>query len=228
MHPSSRAHMKMCVETYLRKDRHYRILDLGSRTSQPSHPTHRDLLSELDHEYLGMDIKPGRNVDVVMAKPYRIPLKSNSVDVVITSQVFEHIAFPWASFLEISRIVKPGGLIFLIAPSRGHVHDVWDCWRYYPDSMRALAAFARMDLREVHTDLAPQPRKRIDYAAIDPNAYWGDTVGVFSKPEQYSKLVRIVGEVVIWWANRVGGISHVANPKGGPRRRNIVSSLARL
>jgi SAM-dependent methyltransferase len=219
--------MKMCIETYLRKDRHYRILDLGSRTSQPSHPTHRDLLVDLDHEYVGVDIKPGRNVDVVMKKPYRIPLKSNSVDVVITGQVFEHIAFPWATFLEICRIVKPGGHIFLIAPSRGHVHDVWDCWRYYPDSMRALAAFARMNLREVHTDLSPTPRRRIDYSAVDPMAYWGDTVGVFRKPEHYSKLVRVVGEVIIWWANRVGGINHVEIPEPRPRRRNLVKSLPR-
>lgn len=218
--------MKLCIATYLRRGRHYRILDVGSRTSQPSHPTHRDLLDGLDHEYVGVDVRPGPNVDVVMNKPYRIPLKSNSVDVVMSGQVFEHIPFPWVSFLELSRVVKPGGYVFLTVPSRGHVHDVWDCWRYYPDSMRAMAAFARMNLVEVHTDLSATPRRRIDYAAIDPRAYWGDTVGVFRKPKKYSKLVRVVGIVVTWWANRVGGIEHVPIPEPRPGRKKVVKSLA--
>jgi SAM-dependent methyltransferase len=226
MHPSARAHMKMCIDTYLRPDRHYKVLDLGSRMSRADHSTHRQLLAAIDHEYVGVDIKPGPNVDVVMKKPYRIPLKSNSVDVAITGQVFEHIAFPWTSFYELSRVVRPGGYIFLIAPSRGHVHDVWDCWRYFPDSMRALAAITRMELRELHSDLSPTPRRRIDYGGLDPYAYWGDTVGVFRKPRKPSKLVRIAGEVNVWWANRVGGIGHVPIPAADPRRKLIVEKLS--
>ncbi len=57
---------------------------------------------------------------------------------------------------EANGTLAPGGLIFLTAPSRGHVHDQMDCWRYYPDSMRALAAFARLKLKEAHTDLPPR------------------------------------------------------------------------
>jgi SAM-dependent methyltransferase len=193
--------------------------------SEPSHATHRALLTAIDHEYLGVDIKPGANVNVVMKKPYRIPLKTNSVDVAISGQVFEHIAFPWVSFYELSRVVKPGGYIFLTAPSRGHVHDVWDCWRYFPDSMRALAAITRMELREVHSDLSPTPRRRIDYTSLNPWTYWGDTVGVFRKPAKPSRLVRVHGEVNVWWANRVGGISHVPVPPPRPKRKAIIEAL---
>jgi SAM-dependent methyltransferase len=225
MHASARAHMKMCIDTYLRSDRHYKILDLGSRKSDRSHATHRELLTAIDHEYVGLDIRPGINVDVVMKKPYRIPLKTNSFDVAISGQAFEHIAFPWVSFYELSRVIKPGGYIFLTAPSRGHVHDVWDCWRYLPDSMRALAAITRMELCEVHTDLSPTPRRRIDYSSLDPGTYWGDTVGVFRKPMKPSRLVRIAGEVNVWWANRVGGISHVPLTNPRPKRNAIIQAL---
>jgi SAM-dependent methyltransferase len=218
--------MRLCIELYLTKDRHYRILDLGSRKSVATHATHRSLLEGYDYDYVGADVSAGGNVDLVLKKPYRIPARSNSFDVVMTNQVFEHIPFPWASFLEVCRVLKPGGLIFLVAPSRGQRHGQMDCWRYYPDSMRAFAAIARVDLLEMYVDLPPKlPSGRPDYAAVGQN-WWGDAVGVFRKPQHYSKLVRLVREVNVWWANRVGGIDHVPVPKVRPGRREIGPSFA--
>lgn len=217
----SYAHMQMCVDVYMRKNRHYRILDLGSRKTSSWHKTHRTLLEAYDHEYVGADINAGENVDLVIKKPYRIPAKSNSFDVVMSNQVFEHIPFPWASFLEVCRVVKPRGLVFIVAPSRGQRHGGVDAWRYYPDSMRALAAIARMDLLERYVDLPPRlPNGRPDYGALGTN-WWGQSVGVFRKPAHYSKLVHIVREVNVWWANRVGGVSHIAVPPVRPRREKI-------
>jgi SAM-dependent methyltransferase len=216
--------MSFCIDTYLRKGRHYRVVDLGSRISTGQEATHRDLLADYDCTITGVDILAGRNVDVVMKQPYRLPLKSNSADLVISGQAFEHIPFFWATFLEMARVLAPGGLIFLTAPSRGNVHDVHDCWRYYPDGMRSLAAFARLKCKEAHTDLPPtKPGSvRLDYAAIDDvNYYWGDTVGVFQKPKKYSKRVAIVRELVVWWANHVGDLpEHAPAPRTG--RKNVL------
>lgn len=221
--------MKLCIDTYLRTGQHYRVVDIGSRISAGQTATHRDLLAGYDCTITGVDVLEGRNVDIVMRKPYRLPLKSNSADVIISGQAFEHIPFFWASFLEMARVLAPGGLMFLTAPSRGHVHDRMDCWRYYPDSMRALAAFARLRLKEAHTDMPPRKpgTVRFDYVHIDDtNYYWGDTVGVFQKPQSYSKLVAVAREVIVWWANRVGGIEHV--PETTPRtgRRNVLRTPA--
>jgi SAM-dependent methyltransferase len=195
VHQSAYKHMGMCINRYMKRNRHYRVLDVGSRVVVDGHLNHRPLLDGYDAEYIGADINPGPNVDVVMKKPYRIPLKSNSVDVAMSSQAFEHIPFPWATVLEMSRIVKPGGLMFIIAPSRGHVHGAMDSWRYYPDSMRSLAAWSRMEIVERYTDTPPRrPGSHfVDYTAIDAdNRYWGDAVGVFRKPDKPSKLVRVV------------------------------------
>lgn len=220
MHQSCYDQMKLCVEFYLNKDEHYRVLDIGSRRVGKGHLTHPSLFTDYDVDYVGADIVAGPNVDVVMRKPYRLPLKSNSVDVVMTNQAFEHIAFPWASLLEMSRVVKPNGYIFVVAPSRGHRHGITDCWRYYPDSMRALAGFARLNVVESYVDMPPTlPHKqRLNYREIDSErAYWGDAVGVFRKPARPSKLVRLAGEVVIWWANRVGRVAPL--PDVPPARR---------
>jgi hypothetical protein len=72
------------------------------------------------------------------------------------------------------RIVRPGGLIFLLAPSRGPEHRYpVDCWRFYPDGFRALAKWAGVDLLEVSTDWEED--------SSPDSAPWGDTVGVFRR-----------------------------------------------
>lgn len=215
MHASARSQMRRCVEQYLSRDRHYRVLDFGSRISRGQTSTHRDLLKDYRCTIRGADVAEGRNVDILMRKPYRLPLCKDSVDVVLSGQAFEHIPFPWASVLELARVLRPGGLLFLTAPSRGHVHDRQDCWRYYPDAMRSLAAFSRLHLRDASTDFPPTRQgRRHDYASIDAREhYWGDTVGVFQKPRNYSLLVRAAREPIVWWANRVGGIDHIPRPE---------------
>ncbi|MGH8862444.1 MAG: methyltransferase domain-containing protein [Jatrophihabitantaceae bacterium] len=212
----------MCIDRYLRRDQHYKVVDLGSRVVVAGHLDHRSLLEGYDVDYVGVDINAGPNVDVVMRKPYRIPLKSNSVDVVMTNQVFEHVPFPWVTFYEMCRVVKPGGLLFVIAPSRGHVHGAYDVWRFYPDAMRAFAAWARVDIVEKYTDIPPRlpNSNRLDYASIDTeNRYWGHAVGVMRKPKRWSRAVRAMGEASVLWANRIGGLDGIASPRPDRQRR---------
>ena len=210
MHQSAHDEMERLVSYWLRPDVDYHVVDFGSRTSGRQTMTHRDLFAGLSCVITGVDVAPGRNVDLLMKKPYRVPMKSGSVDLVISGQAFEHIPFFWASLLEISRILKPNGLVFLTAPSRGHVHTAVDCWRYYPDGLQAMATFAGLTVREASTDFPPiVGKRRHDYAKIDTEyRYWGDSVGVFQKPARYPRVkTALVREAVVWWANRVGAIS---------------------
>jgi len=219
--------MAQLIARYLRPDVHYSVVDLGSRTSGRQTMTHRDLFAGHSCTITGVDIAAGRNVDLVMEQPYRLPLKSNSADVVISGQAFEHIPFFWASLLEISRVVKPNGLVFITAPSRGHVHTEIDCWRYYPDGMRAMASFAGLTVLEAHTDFPPiVGRRRHDYGSIDTSYhYWGDTVGVFRKPARRPRVrLALVRTVVVRWANRVGDVSGAPTSPPRPWSRDAVRS----
>lgn len=215
MHESARHQMVSCLAAHLKPGRHYRILDLGSAVSRGQSSTHRDLLAPYNVSYLGVDIVNADNVDRVMDRPYGIPARSNSADVVISGQVFEHIPFPWASMLEIRRVLKPSGLVILTAPSRGNRHDVFDCWRYYPDSMRALAAWGEFELVESYTDFPPVRRGskvRHDYAAITQDHYWGDTVAVMRKSGRTSLKSRLFSKVLLAWANRHADLRDVPLP----------------
>ncbi len=206
MHQSAFDHMLDLANEFLVRDKHYHIVDVGSRLIKHQVLTHRQIFRDYNHTYLGLDVAAGDNVDVVLSDAYSFPLETDCADLVISGQVFEHVPFFWATFLEMSRIVKPGGLIFLTAPSRGHVHSPpYDCWRYYPDGYRSLAAFASLELVRCHTDFPPQSttsKRRFDYAEVPPSRYWGDTVGVFRKDENYKGAeIAKLASVLLPWVN---------------------------
>ena len=172
--------------------------------------THGALFAGYDAEIIGVDVVDGPNVDVVLDKPYRVPLKSNTVDVVISGQVFEHIPFFWATTFEIARLLKPGGVFIMTAPSRGHKHMRVDCWRYYDDGVRAMAAYTGLTVRRARTDF-PTRRKgpgRFWDVECDPSVhgYWGDTIGVLQKPLDYpTRRMALIRGPVVSWANRKAG-----------------------
>ena len=160
------------VDAYLDRQQALSIIDIGSCDVNGSY---RPLFRATGWRYVGVDLVAGPNVEVVLKSPYRLPFADDSADLIISGQAFEHIEFFWLTWLEMVRVLRPGGVIFLIAPSRGyeHRHPV-DCWRFYPDGFTALAKYGGLDVLKAHTDWEPHP---------DPDsAPWGDTVGVFRKP----------------------------------------------
>lgn len=171
MHLSSYQNMEKLVGRYLDPAKSLTVFDVGSYDVNGSY---RALFDKPGWQYRGIDLAAGPNVDIVLDSPYRLPMPSNSVDLIVSGQAFEHVEFFWVAWLEQVRVLKPGGMIFLIAPSRGPEHRYpVDCWRFYPDGYTALANYAGLELREVHTDWEPDPDQE--------SAAWGDTVGVFVK-----------------------------------------------
>ena len=169
MHKSSYEHMQRLVSKYLQPDQGLQVVDIGSYDVNGSY---RTLFQQPKWRYTGVDLEAGPGVDVVLDSPYRLPFSDRSADVIVSGQAFEHVEHFWMSWLEMQRVLRPGGLIFLIAPSRGPEHRYpQDCWRFYPDGYRALAKLGDFELLEVHTDWEPH---------ADPgSAPWGDTVGAF-------------------------------------------------
>jgi len=52
-----------------------------------------------------------------------LPFHDHSLDYVASSHVLEHVANPVAAFAEWYRVLKPGGLIYLVVPDRRHTWD---------------------------------------------------------------------------------------------------------
>jgi len=152
MHPSSYDRMAEFCRDYLaaRPDEQLTIVDLGSCDYNGSY---RPIFEKRPWRYIGVDLTPGKNVDLVLREAYNWrELKSESVDVVVSGQTFEHTEFIWETILEITRVLKPGGLCCIIAPASGTEHRFsLDCWRIFTDGFRALARYAGLEVLHSRT-----------------------------------------------------------------------------
>lgn len=109
--------MRRCVDWYVDASAK-RVVDLGAMNVNGSY---RELFGPCA-EYIGVDLEPGPGVDLVLSDIYTLPFEDNSVDLVLSGQMLEHCGQFWRVFSEISRVLKPEGLVIAIAPSSGPVH----------------------------------------------------------------------------------------------------------
>lgn len=154
MHFSSFNEMKYFMDRYLEKDKQLNILDIGSMSvSDGMQATYKDLMQE-NWKYTGLDMAEGKNVDIVVKNPYKWEeVESEKFDVVISGQMLEHTKYPWLVIQEIVRVTKNRGLICVIVPSGGGEHKFpLDCYRFFPDGMRALAELANIGIIECYCD----------------------------------------------------------------------------
>ena len=172
MHESSHETMRAFVRIHLAvaRGRELEILDFGSQVVDGQPLSYTDLFDDPAWHYRGLDIEAGLNVDVVVDDAYDWrDIEGDSIDLVISGQALEHVEYFWASVFEIVRVLKPGGVAAIIAPSGGFEHRYpVDCWRFYPDGFRALARYVGADLIDVFTDWN--------------HGEWDDSILVMRKP----------------------------------------------
>ena len=156
MHPSSLLRMQWFIKTYADKlpQEKVKVLDVGSYSVNG---TYRDLFDEARYEYTGLDMEEGPNVDIVLKNPYDwSAVQSDTFEIVISGQAFEHIEFFWKTMEEMTRVLKKGGLLCLIVPNGfgEHRYPV-DCYRFFTDGMIALARYVGIEPLHAHTNCAP-------------------------------------------------------------------------
>lgn len=102
----------------------------------------------------------------------RLPLRSDTFDLVIVSHVAEHLTEPEAVFRELARVLKPGGRLLLLTPNR---------WHYVP-------VFARLFPMRIH--VAFNNWRGVDTRDIFPTAYRANTA------RRHRELARGAGLIV--------------------------------
>lgn len=196
MHISSLLNMRYFAEKYMRSDATYKVLDIGSQEVENNeNGSYRQVFDNPNWKYFGADIVEGKNVDIVLNKPYQWKnIKSKSFDVVVCGQMLEHDEFFWLTMLEIKRILKPEGMCCVIAPSGGPEHRYpVDCYRYYPDGLRAAARYAGLETLEVYAQWNAEL-----YPDMDAN--WRDCVLVCKRPRE-SKIQEVKSAFRHWILN---------------------------
>lgn len=165
----------LAIDTYSDPSRS-KILEIGSYDVNGSLRCHVGP----DANYVGVDFEPGPGVNIVVAPGAAFPLEEDHFDLVIASSALEHDPAFWNTFLEMCRKARKGGYVYINVPSNGVVHRYpQDCWRFYPDSGRALAAWARSQGQDI---------KLVEsFIAHRQNDIWNDFVAVFHKVGGYGK-----------------------------------------
>ena len=146
------------------------ILEIGS---QDVNGTLRDFALP-STSYTGLDIEARPGVNRVMTPGKSFPVDDEAFDLVMATSVFEHDPAFWMTFIEMCRKAKPGGYIYINAPSNGLFHQYpQDHWRFYPDCGLALVDWARTQGLEVCLVEA--------FTAEREGDIWNDFVAVFRK-----------------------------------------------
>lgn len=105
----------------------------------------------------------------------------------LSGNVIEHVRAIWRWLPEVARITKPGGLVITINPVSWPYHAYpTDCWRPYPDGMRALYEDAGLDV--LTSTFESLEGKRY------PNHVPGTSAGYFA-PRWRKRLTRALGRL---------------------------------
>lgn len=112
-----------------------RILDVGC-----GYAPYRKWLNEEHCSYVGLDIDGGDNVaDIRVLSDVAWPIEKESIDVVICTQVIEHVNDLDFVMHELRKVLKPGGLLIVSVPFSYNEHGA-------PFDFRRLSVFGVMEL----------------------------------------------------------------------------------
>lgn len=113
-----------------------RVLEIGSReVTGPSDMRRRFSKAE----YIGFDYHPGNNVDVVGDVHRLSQYVSGQFDLIYSSACLEHFAMPWLVSLEISKLLKVGGHVFVETHFSFSSHErPWNFFQFSDMGLRVL------------------------------------------------------------------------------------------
>ncbi|MDD5596671.1 MAG: methyltransferase domain-containing protein [Victivallaceae bacterium] len=131
------------AEKYLNKD-NLTILDYGAGASPYSS------LYKNNNKYIRADIDKSQNADIII-QANKIPLESESADIVLSTQVLEHVEDYNQYLKEAQRILKPDGIIIL------STHGYWiyhphpaDYWRWTQAGLKKILSDAGFKVLDIY------------------------------------------------------------------------------
>lgn len=158
--------------------------------------------------YLVVDIEQHPSVDIVIKPGDKLPFETGSVDLIVSTSCFEHDPCFWLTFREMSRILKPGGFIYINAPSNGKYHcHPGDNWRFYSDAGQALAYWSsyKMGNEDVY------PVKVVETFHVLPlKDIWIDFICVWERVDEKQTEITVSNDI----SNNIGKLEESIRSKG--------------
>lgn len=141
MHPTSEDRFKEIAIPHFWQ--HARVLEIGPDNVPSTYYKHIEAAGLfVDWRFAGTETNqnvPDHHSRIGMLDEYRLDCPDDHFDFVFHGQVLEHVRKPWRFVVETARVLKMGGKMIMIHPAQWHHHEpAPDCWRAYPDGVRAL------------------------------------------------------------------------------------------
>ena len=121
-----------------------RVLEIGP-DGIPS--TYQRAVGDSSIVWHTLDMRDDPSLTYRALTEYEFPVESASYDIVLSGQVIEHVRQVWTWTQELARVCKAGGLVVTINPASWPYHEApVDCWRIFPEGMRALYEYAHLQV----------------------------------------------------------------------------------
>ncbi|MFD5572574.1 class I SAM-dependent methyltransferase [Streptomyces cadmiisoli] len=150
--------------------------------------------------WLGVDIRhspessqhrPGGD-PLVHYDGINLPFRSDSLPLIYSHQVFEHVSHPRELLAEVGRVLRPGGL-FIGSTSQFEPYHSFSLWNYTPYGFRVLVEEAGLALKEIRPSLdgvtlmmrAYHSERRKEYGR-----YWNEESPLNSEIDSWAKHTR--------------------------------------
>ena len=139
------------------------VLDYGCAT-QP----YRSLFGA-GVDYIGADLPGNPSATVELRPDGTVPLPDSSVDLVVSTQVLEHVIDPGLYLSECHRLLRPGGALALSTHGIMYYHpDPEDYWRWTSAGLARVVETAGLEVAEVRgvMGLGPAALQLLQWATL--------------------------------------------------------------
>ncbi|HSV94362.1 MAG TPA: class I SAM-dependent methyltransferase [Spirochaetia bacterium] len=124
----------------------------------------------------------------------KLPIKNNSIDIVICSEVLEHVFFPEKIISEASRVLKPGGTLIFSTPNVASLQTRLSLFFSgfspminYKNNKEHIRFYSLIDIRQLFKEkLIIKKEHGIGSALFD---YWNSTFRIF-----FPRFIQIFGD----------------------------------
>jgi SAM-dependent methyltransferase len=101
-------------------------------------------------DYVGADLPGNFDADLELRLDGTVPLPDRSVDVILSTQVLEHVPQPNEYLAECFRLLRPGGTLVISTHGLMYYHrDPEDYWRWTPAGIRKVLGDQCLDIMEL-------------------------------------------------------------------------------
>lgn len=136
-------HLKVIMAKYISPlGNDLTIIDYGC-----GHMPYKELLLNVVNKYIGVDLEENKSAEVHITPTGTINLRDNFSDIVLSTQVLEHVVDPVHYIAECKRVLKKDGLMILSTHGYWIYHpDPTDYWRWTSSGLKKIIEDAGFEI----------------------------------------------------------------------------------